>query len=58
MCKNKVPREGIVIRIDGDVKSEAWKLKCYKFLGAEAAAMDKGEVDAEMMEGYVSTPVQ
>lgn len=52
LCKNKVPREGIVIRIDGDIKSEAWKLKCYKFLGAEAVAMDKGEVDAEMVEGY------
>lgn len=51
-CKSKVPREGIVIRIDGDAKSEAFKLKTDAFKFREAAAMDKGEVDAEMMEGY------
>lgn len=51
-CKNKVPREGIVIRIDGDAKSEAFKLKTYTFLGKEAELMDKGEVDVEMQDAY------
>lgn len=51
-CKNKVPREGIVIRIDGDAKSEAFKLKTYAFLGKEAELMDKGEVDMEMQDAY------
>lgn len=51
-CKNKVPREGIVIRIDGDTKSEAFKLKTYAFLGKEAELMDKGEVDMEMQDAY------
>jgi hypothetical protein len=54
LCKNKMPREGVVIRIDGDAKSEAFKLKTYKFLGKEAELMDKGEVDAEMDEAYVN----
>ena len=52
LCKNKVPREGIVIRIDGDAKSEAFKLKTYTFLGKEAELMDKGEVDVEMQDAY------
>ena len=52
-CKNKVYREGIVIRIDGDTVPEAFKLKCLNFLQKEAAAIDKGEVsDNEMMEKY------
>ena len=55
LCKNKVPREGIVIRIDGDVKSEAFKLKAYTFLGKEAELMDKGEVDVEMQDAYSNT---
>lgn len=48
MCKIKVPREGIVIRIDDDPVLEAFKLKCIKFLEKERDAMDKGEVDMEM----------
>jgi hypothetical protein len=36
MCKNKVPREGIVLRIDNDPIAEAFKLKCIKFLSKEA----------------------
>lgn len=53
LCKNKVPREGIVLRIDNDPKSEAFKLKAMKFLGKEKKAMDDGDVDIEMMEAYV-----
>lgn len=51
-CKNKVPREGIVIRIDNDKKPEAFKLKCLKFYQREQKMIDKGEVDIEMVQGY------
>lgn len=33
-CVNDVPHEGIVIKKD-DGRSEAWKLKCFTFLGKE-----------------------
>jgi len=52
MCKNKVPREGFVLRKANDPIPEAWKLKCYHFLSHESAAIDAGEVDCEMQEGY------
>lgn len=53
MCVNKVPREGIVLRIDDDPRSEAFKLKCLAFLSKEAEDVDKGVTsDAEMMERY------
>ena len=47
MCKNKVPREGIVIRIVGDPLARAWKLKTMRHYGKEAEAHDKGEADIE-----------
>lgn len=46
----KMPREGIVIRIQDDPVAEAFKLKCIKFLEKEAKNIDKGEVDMEMIE--------
>ena len=46
----KMPREGIVIRIQDDPIAEAFKLKCIKFLEKEAKNIDKGEVDMEMIE--------
>lgn len=53
LCRNSVPREGIVIRIDDDPVNEAFKLKCLKFLGKEAKEMDKGVVtDSEIAERY------
>lgn len=53
MCKNELPREGIVLRIDNDPLNEAFKLKCLKFLGKEAEEMDKGNTDdIEMQERY------
>lgn len=52
LCKNKVPREGIVLRIDNDVKAEAFKLKTFRFLDREEENIDSGEVDGEMAEGY------
>lgn len=45
-CNNKVPHEGIVIKIE-NMKSEAFKLKCFKFLDKEGKELDKGEVDIE-----------
>lgn len=33
-CQNKVPHEGIVIKKENG-RSEAWKLKCFKFLNKE-----------------------
>nr|DAN43774.1 MAG TPA: Naegleria gruberi RNA ligase repair, adenylyltransferase, LIGASE [Caudoviricetes sp.] len=45
-CNNKVPHEGVVIRIE-NMKSEAFKLKCFKFLDKEGKALDKGETNIE-----------
>lgn len=45
-CANKVPHEGIVIKTE-TMKSEAFKLKCFKFLDAEGKALDKGESNIE-----------
>ena len=59
MCLyHKVPREGICIRKDDDEFAECFKLKCYKFLNAEAALMDdiansKEEISEEMAEVYI-----
>lgn len=52
MCKIKVPREGIVIRIDDDPTNEAFKLKCCAFLQMESKNIDTGDVDIEMSQGY------
>ena len=45
-CDNKVPHEGIVIKSE-NMKSEAFKLKCFKFLDKEGKALDKGESNIE-----------
>ena len=50
LCRNKIPREGIVLRIDHDPIKEAFKLKTLKFLGKEAELIDMGEVDIEMTQ--------
>lgn len=50
MCKNKVPREGIVIRIVGDKISRSWKLKSLRHYSKEAEQHDKSEVDMEEIE--------
>lgn len=47
LCKNKVPAEGIVLRINRLERFEAYKLKSFKFLERESAELDKGEVDIE-----------
>lgn len=48
MCKTKVPREGVVVRIIGDEVAEAFKLKSLRFQDREKKAIDNGEVDMEM----------
>ena len=48
LCRNKVPREGVVLRIDGDPLAEAFKLKTNAFYERETKLIDKGEVDMEM----------
>lgn len=47
LCKNKVPREGIVIRKVGDETARAWKLKTLRHYGKEAEAHDKDITDIE-----------
>lgn len=47
MCKNKVPREGIVIRIDNDKYPRAWKLKTARHYALAQKQHDDGEVDME-----------
>lgn len=54
ICHNKVPFEGVVLRIDDDELSEAFKLKCQKFLSKEREEIDKGEVDMEMADAYTA----
>ena len=49
LCKQKVPREGIVMRKDGDAVCEAWKLKTDAFFSREQKLIDAGEVDMELM---------
>lgn len=45
-CTNNVPHEGVVIKIIGR-NSEAFKLKCFKFLDKEHRALDAGESNIE-----------
>lgn len=45
-CNNKVPHEGLVIKIE-NMKSEAFKLKCFKFINAEGVALDAGVSNIE-----------
>lgn len=45
-CSNKVPHEGVVIKIDDGV-SRAFKLKCFRFLNKEQELLDKGEDNIE-----------
>ncbi len=48
-CKNKVPAEGIVIRIDNP-EFEAYKLKALAFYERETKELDSGEIDIETQE--------
>ena len=46
MCKNKVPEEGCVVRIEG-LEFEAYKAKSERFYARETAQLDKGESNIE-----------
>ena len=50
MCKNKVPREGVVIRIDNDKLARAWKLKSRRHYEISATEYDLGIVNMEDVE--------
>ena len=45
-CNNKVPHEGLVIKKE-DMRSRAWKLKCFAFLNQEQKELDSGESNIE-----------
>lgn len=45
-CNNKVPHEGVVIKLDDGI-TRAFKLKCFKFLNKEQELLDKGESNIE-----------
>jgi hypothetical protein len=47
MCKNKVPAEGIVVKVDRLNECETYKLKSFAFLERETKFLDKGELDIE-----------
>ena len=47
MCNNKVPREGIVLRVEQLMWFESYKLKNFEFLEYESKELDKGLVDME-----------
>jgi len=49
-CKNKVPDEGIVVRVEDTFETEALKLKSFRFLEGESKSLDSGEVDMETQE--------
>jgi hypothetical protein len=49
LCKNKVPAEGIVLRVE-DINYEAYKLKSFRFRERETKELDKGDIDMETQE--------
>lgn len=52
LCVNKVPREGVVVRICGDEVPKAYKLKGCAFLCRESINITENKVDIEMLETY------
>ena len=46
-CVNKVPAEGICVRIDGKQSYMTYKLKSKAFLLKETKDLDKGEINIE-----------
>lgn len=47
LCKNKVPREGIVIRKNNDKFARAFKLKCQRHYMRECKENDEGIINIE-----------
>lgn len=50
LCRNKVPGEGIVLRVDDLFNFKAYKLKSFRFLEKESTELDEGEIDIETNE--------
>ena len=44
-CNNKVPHEGVVIKIDDGV-TRAFKLKCFRFL-SKTDMIDEPDIESE-----------
>ena len=51
-CVNKVPAEGIVVRIEDGTNYDAYKLKSFRFRERETKELDKGVVDVETSESH------
>lgn len=49
MCINKVPREGICLRVEG-LENKTYKYKSFAFFELETKSLDAGEVDIETVE--------
>lgn len=47
MCTNKVPEEGIVLRVEDLFECKSYKLKSFRFLEWESRELDNGVVDIE-----------
>lgn len=47
LCKNKVPSEGVCVRIDHGLSVEIYKLKNFRFLERETKQLDDGQTDIE-----------
>ena len=47
LCKCKVPREGLVLRIKNDIKPRAWKIKTARHLAREGKENDEGKANIE-----------
>ena len=54
LCTNKVPDEGICLRVDKPLDIEIYKLKSFAFLQMETKALDDGVVDMETIESMES----
>ena len=53
-CKNKVPEEGIVVRLDNSFEIDSYKLKSFRFFEKETKDFDNGIVDIETQESVES----
>lgn len=58
MCNNKVPAEGIVLRIDAPFDFNCFKLKSFAFLTKESRDLDAGTIDMETQEAENNEPLQ
>lgn len=51
ICKNNVPAEGIVVRIDNTTDIKSFKLKSFSFKERETKLFDDGVIDIEEEQG-------